>query len=307
MHDQNSSPTSLNPFRSTDRSLSLSGPLHGVEVQLAELSGNANHGLTAPQPQSASYIVQLRLVDCVRCDMFVDGRYVQKNKLSRAGLLDFHDQLMLPRADLHDPFNLLLFQVPRRVLADSAYEMGCSSDGELHVRPGFPADDAIARHLLLGIRPALASPLGQNRLFVEQAFSALSAHLVRTYASCKPLIGGRVPRLSPWQASRMREMIDASLDDQLSLEALAAAIGLSVPQLSRRFQESFGMPPFRYQMRCRVGRAQQLLRNRRLRLIDVAVESGFATQSHFGRVFKQMVGQSPGQWRREQRVWGGAQ
>lgn len=289
---------SLQLFRTTDRALSLSGALYGAELALTELAGDAGHGLTAPPPPAASYIVQLRLVECLRCDMFVDGKYVQKNDRGRAGLLDVHDQLMAPRADLQDPFGLLLFQVPRSVLADSAYDIGCLSDGELHVRPGFATDDPTARHLLLAMRPALMGPLGRNRLFAEQAFAALASHLVRTYGGCKPAHTPRAARLSPWQARRARALIDASLDDRLSLESLAEAVGLSVPQLSRRFPASFGMAPFRYQMQCRVNRAQRLLLDPRLGLIDVAVESGFATQSHFGRVFKTFVGQSPGAWRR---------
>jgi AraC family transcriptional regulator len=44
--------------------------------------------------------------------------------------------------------------------------------------------------------------------------------------------------------------------------------------------------------------ARQLLRESALPLADIAVQCGFADQSHFTRVFSGRTGLSPGRWRR---------
>ena len=288
----------VDPFRSPTRYAALSASLFGTDVQFVEVSGDANHGPTALLPPSEAYILQLRLAACPRCDLFLDGKAIAKNDPGREGALDVHDLLMLPQAELHDPFHLLHLRLPRSVLANYSHELGRPMAGELQIEPGKSTYDATARNLFLALRTALANPLEANHLFVEHVMSALALHLLSAYTSNRPKLDSPTPRLSNWQANRVRDMIEASLAAELSLADLADAVGLSVRQMSRAFHRSFGMPPYAYLMNCRVNRARALLRDPQRRLADVALESGFANQSHFGRVFKSLVGQSPGEWRR---------
>jgi AraC-like DNA-binding protein len=86
-----------------------------------------------------------------------------------------------------------------------------------------------------------------------------------------------------------------------SLAEIAAKLGLSPSQLSRAFKTSTGFPPHRWQLNHRIAKAQELLRFSGLPLSQIALATGFAEQSHFTRVFKKVVGVSPGAWQRDNR------
>jgi AraC family transcriptional regulator len=59
-----------------------------------------------------------------------------------------------------------------------------------------------------------------------------------------------------------------------------------------------GCTPFRYLSQLRVKRAQAMMRNKTLRLIDVALECGFSSHSQLSRVFRQIIGVTPSEYRR---------
>jgi transcriptional regulator GlxA family with amidase domain len=62
-----------------------------------------------------------------------------------------------------------------------------------------------------------------------------------------------------------------------------------------------GISPHRWQMNLRVLEAQEMLRDGKRSQADVALATGFAEQSHFSRVFKEVVGVPPGVWQRAHR------
>jgi len=65
------------------------------------------------------------------------------------------------------------------------------------------------------------------------------------------------------------------------------------------FRKSTGQSPHQFVLRHRVERAKEILRTPELRVLDVAVACGFKTQQHFARVFRQMCGISPTEYRNE--------
>lgn len=81
--------------------------------------------------------------------------------------------------------------------------------------------------------------------------------------------------------------------EDISLQSLAQHAGMSAFHLCRRFSESFGLPPHRFQLVIRLQRAKELLQAGG-KLADVAAATGFADQSHFGRHFKSCYGFTPG-------------
>jgi len=91
--------------------------------------------------------------------------------------------------------------------------------------------------------------------------------------------------------------MSANLKAAVSLNRLAAECGLSTQHFTRAFRVSTGTPPHRFLVRLRLERAKELLRTQALSLVDVAIFSGFADQSHFTRVFKAAIGVTPGTWR----------
>ncbi|WP_161881328.1 helix-turn-helix domain-containing protein [Deinococcus alpinitundrae] len=103
----------------------------------------------------------------------------------------------------------------------------------------------------------------------------------------------RAERRERRAVAEARAMLDADPAGALSLSGLAAAVGLTPSVLSRSFRAEVGLAPHAYRSGLRVARARTLLLDGE-RLADIALHTGFADQAHFSRVFKRVVGVSPG-------------
>ncbi|MBK1832595.1 AraC family transcriptional regulator [Roseibacillus ishigakijimensis] len=93
------------------------------------------------------------------------------------------------------------------------------------------------------------------------------------------------------------EWMERHACDTLTMEEMAAELKMSRRKLERYFRDNTGMSPGQYRLRCRLMRAKELLRHSEKSLITIANDCGFHDQSHFTKVFKEQVGEPPGQWR----------
>ncbi len=98
---------------------------------------------------------------------------------------------------------------------------------------------------------------------------------------------------------RLMEFIEANLDGDLSLEKMAADVGISPLYLPRAFKAAFGQSPHQYVLRRRIERAKELLRDTATPVVDVALASGFSSQSHLSNWFLRLVGVSPAAYRKQ--------
>ena len=137
-------------------------------------------------------------------------------------------------------------------------------------------------------------------LYAESLSLGVALHLRGTRAIKADPVGER-GKFSPRQRERLEELVEHSLAGDLSLSALAAAVGLSKPHFVRLFRSSTGTSPHRYVMRKRAERALYLAQCSRLPLGDIALEVGFADQGHLNRVFLRLYGVTPGEVRRQAR------
>ncbi len=64
-----------------------------------------------------------------------------------------------------------------------------------------------------------------------------------------------------------------------------------------QFRVATGLRPHEYLLQRRIERAQELLLNSRMPLVEIAFEVGFKTQAHFTTVFARVVGETPNVWR----------
>ena len=104
--------------------------------------------------------------------------------------------------------------------------------------------------------------------------------------------------LAPWQVRRVLAYIDANLESRIRNRDLAAVARLSEFYFNVAFRNSVGHSPHDYVIRRRVERAQGLMLSTDKALSEIAVECGLADQSHFTRLFRRVVGESPAVWRR---------
>ena len=87
----------------------------------------------------------------------------------------------------------------------------------------------------------------------------------------------------------------ANYTQEIGLDDLAGAAGLSKFHFLRLFAARLGTTPHRYQLLLRVNYAKQLLRSG-VELAEVALRTGFFDQSHFTRCFHEIVGVTPGRY-----------
>lgn len=114
----------------------------------------------------------------------------------------------------------------------------------------------------------------------------LQARLVQAHT-----VRGATPRLprgglSPLARRRVLDLIEASLDGPVTIEALAEAACLSPFHFARMFKDSFGASPHAWVMRRRLERARGLLAHGRLAPADVAQRCGYAHPSHLNAALK---------------------
>jgi AraC-like DNA-binding protein len=98
---------------------------------------------------------------------------------------------------------------------------------------------------------------------------------------------------------RVRDRIDREYAQPLDVEALACGIGMSAGHLSRQFKLAFGESPYAYLMTRRIERAMALLRRGDLSVTEVCFTVGCASLGTFSTRFTELVGVSPGVYRRE--------
>ena len=91
--------------------------------------------------------------------------------------------------------------------------------------------------------------------------------------------------------------------EPVSLDQLGEVAGLSKYYLLRSFTKQKGISPYRYLETIRIAKARKLL-ERNVPMIEVALQTGFADQSHFSRFFKRLIGVTPRQYAE---IFGGRQ
>ena len=95
------------------------------------------------------------------------------------------------------------------------------------------------------------------------------------------------------------QLLSERMDDAVRIDDIAAEVGVSASYLQRIFRQTQGMTIIEYLNKQRIERAKLLLWNTNDAVIDIAVASGFNSRQHFTRVFTQMEGCSPLEYRRE--------
>ncbi|WP_264210775.1 GlxA family transcriptional regulator [Leisingera thetidis] len=95
-----------------------------------------------------------------------------------------------------------------------------------------------------------------------------------------------------------QQRIEAQLAEPLSAADLAAAVGLSLRSLQRRFTRTTGHSLTAYQQNLRIERARDLLTTTGRSVAEIAAEVGYSDLPAFHRVFSRQAGMTPGRFRR---------
>jgi AraC-like DNA-binding protein len=101
----------------------------------------------------------------------------------------------------------------------------------------------------------------------------------------------------PPAITRAKQFIQENQGDDLSLGQVAKAVNTSTFYFCKMFKKATGLNFTDYVSRIRIEKAKNLLLNRNLRVSEIAYEVGFQSLTHFNRVFKKIMGQSPTDYR----------
>ena len=94
------------------------------------------------------------------------------------------------------------------------------------------------------------------------------------------------------------ELMRNHIEEHLTCQEIGSRVGLSSRQLERLFQEHLQCTPASHYMTIRLERAQHLLQQSTLSVLQVATASGFTSASYFARCYKQKYGRTPREERR---------
>ncbi len=100
------------------------------------------------------------------------------------------------------------------------------------------------------------------------------------------------------RATIIRDFIEGSLAEDLSVADLARLVGISPSRFAPLFKNSFSTSVHQFVLNRRIERACSLLSMDGYRNADIAAACGFASESHFSDTFKRIIGVSPKNYRR---------
>ena len=164
---------------------------------------------------------------------------------------------------------------------------------EIELIPQFSVNDPVIQQLAIALKIEIQTGCMSGRLYGESLGTALAARLALNYAVSKPSLEFKAGGLSRSQLTRVIDYMQANLTQDLSILDLATLIGMSESHFSRSFKQSVGISPYQYLMQQRVERAKQLLKKQSTAISTIALDCGFANQTHLTKVFRQMTGATP--------------
>ena len=98
---------------------------------------------------------------------------------------------------------------------------------------------------------------------------------------------------------RARDAMDRAYAEPLNVRTVAAVAHLSEAHFTRSFRATFGETPHRYLQRRRVERSMFLLRETDRSITDICFDVGFTSLGTFSRMFREIVGETPSDYREE--------
>jgi AraC family transcriptional regulator len=167
----------------------------------------------------------------------------------------------------------------------------------VELRPQLGVTDPLLEQLALALLRAMRDGERGADLYVDHLAQTMAVQVLRGHCSG---IGAQAPATAMLVSkfTRVLDYIDAAMDGELSLDAMAEVAGMNPFYFARAFRRRFGESPHRFVLQRRIERAKRLLSETETPLVEVALNCGFASQSHFASVFHRHVGVTPSKFRK---------
>ena len=172
------------------------------------------------------------------------------------------------------------------------------NSSRIRMRDVSGGEDAFISGILSGLIAEMQSSVIANPLFVNGLLESLTVHLLRQYADARLKIKLRSTLLPTWKLRKVLDHMEAHLAEPFDLDCLAALCGMSRFHFSRSFRTTTGQTPSGWFMQRRVQKASEMLRKTNVPIIEIALEIGYESPSHFAQVFRRVTGVSPRDYRK---------
>jgi AraC family transcriptional regulator len=261
----------------------------GIDAEIFDTSG----GLVEA-PRAVRHNLSMHVGVPVRASCRCDGPI--HHRLQTPGDIDVVPLGYAAAWEDAGPTTMMNIHLSPSFVRSTAGAMGLNPDG-ISIAPQLQLRDQKLQHIGFALKAELEDGEPYDRLYAEGLGAALAVHLLRHYRRD----AGKSPRLglTRRQLHDVVDYINEHLAMQLSLGELAAVAGVSISHFSSLFKQSSGSPVHQYVIRRRVDFALNLLLHGSARLSEVAVQAGFADQSHMARCMRRVIGMTPTAVRRE--------
>jgi AraC family transcriptional regulator len=170
------------------------------------------------------------------------------------------------------------------------------SNNELGLTPQIGFRDKHISHIAMSLLHELNEANVVGRLYADSLATGLAIQLVRRYSSLKDVHVGH-GGMAPHKLRQAIALIDHCLSDEeegrVALRVVARAVRMSYFHFSRAFKQSMGMTATSYIAERRIERAKKMLEETELPISEIALRSGFSSQSHFTTAFRRLAGVTP--------------
>jgi AraC family transcriptional regulator len=186
----------------------------------------------------------------------------------------------------------LVMMIAPSLLLTAAQDMGGDSS-QIELRSRFHVRDLQIEHIAWALKSEMEHGNPSGHLYRDSLAMALAVHLVRNHSSLSGPVSRTNGKMSPGKLKQVLMFIEDHLAQDLSLVDVARASGVSVSHCNVLFRESVGLSIHQYVIRRRVERAAWMLQEGRLSISQIALETGFAHQSHLAMHMRRLLGTSP--------------
>jgi AraC-like DNA-binding protein len=201
-------------------------------------------------------------------------------------------------AVFHMPCDVIHLHVSRKFLSRHYEEAsGSPYPGNIVMSDPHIFQDIVIERL--GRALASAQELGEvfGALYVDSISLAIVARLLTRQFEPRLPAADAAKVIPRWRLHRAIDFMEAHLSEPIRLADISASVGLTRMHFASQFRIATGFTPHAYLLHRRLEHAQMLLLKSNLSILEIALNSGFASHAHFTTVFKRMIGAPPRRWR----------
>ncbi|WP_300057393.1 AraC family transcriptional regulator [uncultured Roseobacter sp.] len=202
------------------------------------------------------------------------------------------------RIEVRTRHRIRMFALPADQLSSIAERAGLNFSDDLNTLHSAPFNSKRLDFLSGSLWSEAAHNEVYGGLLADSLLTLITVELYRL-SQRKTRDMQRTTKLDDAKLKTVFEYMKAHPNAKSSLADLSALVGLSEYHFLRCFKESMGTTPHQYLMERRIAEAQNLLATTKLSLADVAIDSGFSSQSHMSDVFRKKLSTTPGRWRKQ--------